>query len=160
MPLLQFKIVLLFEDEIQAPDRFPQGIDSNVSVYLRENMFETRSVGNGKIRCNFRIDEFIKLKSILEKFENVNFKKSSGQASLINHSVSYYVCCFSGTSVSTHGFEPRSQNCDFKISFHFNDSTGSGFVDLELQRHSCSAKSSQFIHSHRTVWKNGKKAYT
>ena len=147
----QLKFGFLFDNPVETPEYFPKVKTSSMATFLSENGFESRPVRSGIIRCYFVPSNFTKVKSLLETFEESSLKTSSGQTVFSNHTVRYFSCCFSGTSVSTHGQEPRSQNCNFKLSFHFSNHEELAFVDVMNEKHRCSDKSSKFTQKHRGI---------
>ena len=84
------QLVFLFDEMLNLTDCLPEGIEPDITAFLNKFEFTTRSTGNGHVRCDFKQGDFLKLKALLERFENTSFKKTSGEASLATQTVNYY----------------------------------------------------------------------
>ena len=53
--------------------------------------------------------------------------------------------------MSVHALEPRSSNCQFEFNVYFSREFDNGYMDIENERHNCSAKNDQFVNSRRGI---------
>jgi hypothetical protein len=142
------KLCLLFEDEIRCPNSFPGGVISETANFFEKNGFSTTTNG-GSVRVGFNKNDWVKAKTVYERFENCSFKTVRADSVTQKYVVKHFECCFAGKSRAKNSNEPRAQSCKFKFSVYFDKNSDKGFFDASKKQHDCSVKSVDFRNSRR-----------